>query len=138
MQGLSVSELAAVASVTEMVAYPVGETVIKEGDSGDTMYLIIKGEVAVLQTQGVNSEIEVDQIGEGDYFGEMALLDDIARSATIRTKQESRLLVLHKLEFTEIVREYPQIALQISKELSRRLRKQKEKMKHYDNCSIEQ
>ncbi|NNK85616.1 MAG: cyclic nucleotide-binding domain-containing protein, partial [Desulfobacterales bacterium] len=73
-----------------------------------------------------------------DYFGEMALLDDIARSATIRTKQESHLLVLHKLEFTEIVREYPQIALQISKELSRRLRKQKEKMKHFDNCSLEQ
>ncbi|MBT8357720.1 MAG: cyclic nucleotide-binding domain-containing protein [Desulfobacterales bacterium] len=138
LQGLSVSELAAVASVTEMVAYPIGETVIKEGDSGDTMYLIIKGEVAVIQTQGVSSEIEVDQIGEGDYFGEMALLDDIARSATIRTKQESHLLVLHKLEFTEIVREYPQIALQISKELSRRLRKQKEKMKHFDNCSLEQ
>ncbi|TET68089.1 MAG: cyclic nucleotide-binding domain-containing protein, partial [Candidatus Aminicenantes bacterium] len=133
-QGLSVSELAAVASVTEMVVYPTGETVIKEGDSGDTMYLIIKGEVAVLETQGVNSEIEIDRIGAGDYFGEMALLDDIARSATIRTEQESHMLVLHKLEFTEIVREYPQIALQISKELSRRLRKIKEKMKHYDNC----
>jgi len=133
-QGLSVSELAAVASVTEMVVYPTGEIVIKEGDSGDTMYLIIKGEVAVLETQGVNNEIEIDRIGAGDYFGEMALLDDIARSATIRTRQESHMLVLHKLEFTEIVREYPQIALQISKELSRRLRKLKEKMKHNDNC----
>ena len=137
-QGLSVSELAAVASVTEMVVYPTGETVIKEGDSGDTMYLIIKGEVAVLQTRGENREIEIDRLGEGNYFGEMALLDDIPRSATIHTEQESHMLVLHKLEFTEIVREYPQIALQISKELSRRLRKQEEKLKHYDNCSLEQ
>lgn len=133
-QGLSVSELAAVASVTEKVVYPTGETVIKEGDSGDTMYLIIKGEVAVLETQGVNSEIEIDRIGAGDYFGEMALLDDIARSATIRTEHESHMLVLHKLEFTEIVREYPQIALQICKELSGRLRKLHKKMKHFDKC----
>ncbi len=133
-QGLSVSELAAVASVTEDVVYPQGEAVIKEGDPGESMYLIIKGEVAVIESQGIDSEIELDRIGPGDYFGEMALLEDAPRSATIRTEQESRLLVLHKLEFAEIVREYPQIALQICKELSGRMRKLHKKMKHFDKC----
>jgi len=121
-EGLSVSELAAVASVTEEVMYPKGEIVIKEGEPGETMYLIIQGEVAVIKGYGGEKEIELDRIREGDYFGEMALFEDSVRSATIRTSEESRLLVLHKREFTEIVREYPQIALHICRVLSKRLR----------------
>jgi len=85
--------------------------------------LIIKGEVSVIKSQGEDNEIELDRISAGDYFGEMALFEDIPRSATIRTEQESRLLVLHKQEFNEIVREYPRIALNICKVLSGRIRK---------------
>jgi len=122
-EALSVSELAAVASVTEEIVCPPGDIVIKEGETGETMYLIIKGEVSVIKDQGEKHEIELDRIGSGDYFGEMALFEDVLRSATIRTEQESRLLVLHKQEFKEIVREYPQIALNICKVLSGRIRK---------------
>ena len=123
-EGLSVSELAAVASVTEEIEQPAGETVIKEGESGESMYLIISGEVSVIKDAGETGreEIELARIGAGDYFGEMALFEDAVRSATIRTAEESRFLILHKQEFTEIVREYPQIALHICKALSERLR----------------
>jgi ATP/ADP translocase len=127
-EALSVSELAAIASVTEEIICPPGDTVIKEGDTGETMYLIIKGEVSVIKGQGGDHEIELDRISEGDYFGEMALFEDVLRSATIRTEQESRLLVLHKQEFKEIVREYPQIALTICKVLSGRIRKLHKKL----------
>jgi hypothetical protein len=120
---LSVSELAAVSSVTEEQVYPPGEIVIKEGNTGETMYLIIKGEVSVIKGHGGDHEIELDRISAGDYFGEMALFEDVLRSATIRTEQESHFLVLHKQEFKEIVREYPQIALTICKVLSGRIRK---------------
>ena len=75
------------------------------------------------------NEIEVDRIKAGDYFGEMALFEDVPRSATIRTETDSRLLVLHKQEFNEIVREYPQIALTICKVLSSRIRTLHEKIK---------
>ncbi len=128
-EGLSVSELAAVASVTEEEVYPAGKEVIREGDPGDTMYLIIQGKVSVIKGQGDPDETELGQIGSGDYFGEMALFEDDVRSATIRTIEETRLLVLHKREFTEIVREYPQIALHICKVLSQRIRKLHEKVK---------
>jgi HEAT repeat protein len=130
-EDLAVSELAAIASVSEETTFPPGENVIKEGEPGETMYLIIEGEVAVIKGQageGAGQEIELDRIGAGDYFGEMALFEDVVRSATIRTAQESRLLVLHKQEFTEIVREYPQIALHICKVLSQRIRKLHEKI----------
>ncbi|MCG6909172.1 MAG: cyclic nucleotide-binding domain-containing protein [Deltaproteobacteria bacterium] len=128
-EGLTVSELAAVGSVTEEVQYEPGEIVIKRGDMGETMYLIISGEVSVHIGDAGGNEIEVDRIREGDYFGEMALFEDVPRSATIRTESESRLLVLHKQEFNEIVREYPQIALTICKVLSSRIRTLHEKIK---------
>ncbi len=128
-EGLSVGEFAAVASVTEEIVYPAGEFVIKEGDTGETMYLIVSGEVSVVKGLGQDQEIELARIGTGDYFGEMALVDDIVRSATVRTEKESRLLVLHKQEFKEIVREYPQITLQICKVLSARIRNLQEKVK---------
>ncbi|MFH0845183.1 MAG: Npt1/Npt2 family nucleotide transporter [Pseudomonadota bacterium] len=132
-EGLSVSELAAIASVTERAVYPKGEIVIKEGEPGETMYMIISGEVSVIKGQGGDRGIELDRIRPGDYFGEMALFEDMARSATIRTNEETHLLVLHKREFTEIVREYPQIALHICKVLSQRLRNLHEKIRHSEN-----
>jgi hypothetical protein len=134
-EGLSVSELAAVASVAEVVVYPKDQVVIKEGEPGDTMYLIIKGEVMVIKDLGQVHEIELDSIGAGDYFGEMALFESEARSASIRTLQESRLLVLHKREFSEIVREYPQIALHICKAFSHRIRDLHHKIQSYEEVT---
>ncbi|MFH1351174.1 MAG: Npt1/Npt2 family nucleotide transporter [Pseudomonadota bacterium] len=131
-EGLSVGELAAIASITEEAVYPKDATVIKEGEPGETMYLIISGEVSVIKGQEGGSEIELDRIHPGGYFGEMALFEDTVRSATIRTLNETCLLVLNKHEFTEIVREYPQIALHICKELSSRLRKSHEIIKSYE------
>ena len=128
-EGLTVSELAAVGSVTEEVQFQPGEIVIKKGEMGETMYLIIKGEVSVHIGDANGKEIEVDRIKAGDYFGEMALFEDVPRSATIRTETDSRLLVLHNQEFNEIVREYPQIALTICKVLSSRIRTLHEKIK---------
>ncbi len=133
-EGLSVSELAAIASITEELDCGKDEFVIKEGEAGETMYLIIKGTVSVLK--GVEKEgareIELARMGAGNYFGEMALLEDTVRSASIKTTEDSRFLVLHKQEFTEIVREYPQIALHICRALSSRIRDLGEKLQSYE------
>jgi ATP/ADP translocase/HEAT repeat protein len=131
-EGLSVSEMAAIASVTEEVAYPKGTVIIKEGERGETMYMIIEGAVSVIKESQGGAEIVLDRIRAGDYFGEMALFEDLLRSATIRTEEATRVLVLDKQEFTEIVREYPLIALQICKVLSQRLRKLHETIRNYE------
>jgi len=120
---LSVSELAAVASVTEAVSNPSNQVVIQEGDMGETMFLIVKGRVAVIKHLGAENELELDQIDSGDYFGEMALFEDRQRSASIRTLTESEFLVLHKAEFNEIVHEFPEIALNACRVLSDRIRR---------------
>jgi len=128
-EGLSVSELAAVASITEEMDTPAGDLVIQEGSFGETMYLVIQGEVSVIKDLDGKNELELDRIMSGDYFGEMALFEDVVRSASIRTEEPSRFLALHKEEFKEIVREYPQIALEICKVLGGRIRKLHEKIK---------
>jgi len=134
-EGLTINELAAIASVTEEMTVPAGEPVIREGDTGDSMYLVINGEVAVTKTKEDGGELELDRIKSGDYFGEMALFDEEPRSATVRPVTGSRFLVLYKREFTESVREYPQIALQICRALSRRMRNLQAKIKQYEKCS---
>ncbi|MFW6081800.1 MAG: cyclic nucleotide-binding domain-containing protein, partial [Desulfosalsimonas sp.] len=120
--GLSVSELGAIAAVTEEIDYEAESAVIEEGEAGDRVYLIIEGRVAVCKGKDPDREFRLDTMGAGDYFGEMALFEEAERSATIRTLEPSRFLVLDKQEFYELVREYPGIALQICTVLSHRLR----------------
>ena len=121
--GLRVSEIAAVASVTEEEKYEPGQTIITEGEVGETMYLIVKGEVSVHKEMEPGRTVELARMSSGQYFGEMALFNDEVRSATIKAGDgEVELLSLHKREFVETVREYPQVALQICKELGNRLR----------------
>jgi CRP-like cAMP-binding protein len=76
------------------------------------------------------------KMGPGGYVGEMALFDNLVRSATVTTTEDTRLLVLHKAEFTEAVREYPQVALQVCKELSRRLRGLQKKIEDMEVCEL--
>ncbi len=133
-ESLSVGELAAIASVVEEVAYPVGEIIIKEGDHGDTLYMMIKGEVSVIKDLGKVNEIQIDQMADGEYFGEMALFEDMVRSVSIRTEKPSAFMVLHKQEFKEIIREYPQIALEICKVLSGRIRHLIKKIEDREYC----
>lgn len=119
---LSAAELAAISTVTKELDYPENRTVIKQGDMGETVFLIIDGQVEVIKEQENGRELVLDKIGAGDAFGEMALLEDEPRSATIRTIEPSRFLILHKQEFNETVMEYPRIALKICRVLSSRIR----------------
>ena len=121
--GLSINELAAVASAAEEAAFDEGEQVFIEGERGDTLYLVVDGDVAVIKDCNTENEIELDSIGPGEYFGEMALFADDRRSATIRVKKTARFLTLHRQELEEIVSEYPQIALHACRVLSMRIRR---------------
>lgn len=120
--GLSAAELAAIAAVTKELDYPEGKTIIKQKDVGETVFLIIKGRVEVIMEQADGKKVMLDHIGSGGAFGEMALIDDAPRSATIRTIEPSQFLILHKQEFKETAMEFPRIALQICSVLSRRIR----------------
>lgn len=120
--GLSVSELAAIAGVTREMTYEKNEEVIRQNRAGETVFLIIEGQVSVIMERGNGNGERIDRMTSGSVFGEMALIDDSPRSATIRTLTACRFLVLHKQEFKETAMEFPRIALQLCSVLSQRIR----------------
>ncbi|WP_321491732.1 Npt1/Npt2 family nucleotide transporter [uncultured Desulfobacter sp.] len=120
--GLSAEELAAIAAQTSEQNYGEKETVIRQGETGETVFLIIEGKVEVIKELENGRQIFLDHIDAGQAFGEMALIDDAPRSATIRTVFPCRFLILHKQEFKETALEFPRISLQICSVLSRRIR----------------
>jgi hypothetical protein len=135
LKDLSISELAAIAAIAEEQSFPNGEIVIREGDMSQVLYLVIEGETSVIRNLDTDREMELARIKSNDYFGEMALLEDgRPRSASIRTEKDSRFLILHKQELLDIINEYPQIALNFCRVLTRRLRILDEKASTFDNA----
>ncbi len=125
---LGVSELAAIAAIVEEEVFSTGDIVIREGEMSQVLYLVIEGETSVIKNQGTDREMEIARIKSNDYFGEMALMEEgRPRSATIRTEKPSRFLSLQKQELVEIIDEYPKIAVNFCRVLTRRLRTLNEK-----------
>jgi len=110
-KNMSVDELAAIASITETVVYPTGEVIFQKDDAAESMYMVIAGEITAYSDGSETPE----RFKPGDSIGGIALLTDDARLFSARTSQDTSLLMIHKRDFLEIVREYPQIALDISK-----------------------
>lgn len=98
------------------------EVIFAEQDLGDEMYLVRTGRVSVEQNIA-GEETPVDVIGAGGHFGEMAIIDDQPRSATAVANEDTSLLVLHKNDFRSAVQDYPDIAFEVFRELTRRLRR---------------
>jgi CRP-like cAMP-binding protein len=102
--------------------YADGETIIKQGDVGDCMYVIQAGEVEVVRDDG-QTAVRLAVLGEGDVFGEMALFDREARSATVRAHGEARVLTLDKKTCLRRVHEDPSVAFRIVQSMSQRIRR---------------
>jgi len=101
--------------------YNDGEVIVRQGDEGNCMYVIQAGEVEVVHEAG-GAEVALAVLGAGDVFGEMALFDREARSATVRAKGEARVLTLDKRTFLRRVHEDPSVAFRILQRMSHRIR----------------
>lgn len=114
------SKLKLLAFASERMIFPAGEELFHQGDAGDTAYIIIEGsaDVAVDTDSG---EIIVAEVGPNDLVGEIAILCDVARTATIRAKEGVTTLAISKELFFRMVREYPEMAIEIMRELAERL-----------------
>jgi hypothetical protein len=120
--GLQVRELEAISSTVTEQELSKGEIVIKEGEPGDTMYLIASGEFSVLQGHGTPRERLINTITTGNYFGEMALFEGKSRIFTVRAIGGGRLLMLGKEQFEEVMKNFPRIPINICRVLSHRIR----------------
>lgn len=101
--------------------YQSGEIIVRQGEAGDCMYVIQGGEVEVLLKKG-DADVCVAVLGEGDFFGEMAIFEKEVRSATIRARGEVWALALEKKSFLRRIHEDPSLAFRILEKMSNRIR----------------
>jgi diguanylate cyclase (GGDEF)-like protein len=118
---LSPADLQRLADHTEPASFSAGESVVEIGDPGRSLYVLVEGIVQVLYPART-SDFELARLGPGDFFGEMALLSDRPRSATVRAHSDVRAIKLEKHVFQRLLLEEPQIGLGILEVLSLRIR----------------
>jgi len=125
---LAPSDLERVSEISRERAYPRNSVILFEDDPGDALYVVAQGQVKVVLIGEDGREVILSVMGEGEFFGEMALVDDEPRSAHVIAMEDSTLLVLRREDFQGILKQTPGIALALLRELSRRLRRVDEKV----------
>ena len=113
---LSKKELTQLARMAEDVEIDAGETLCKEGQVGREFFVIVEGEVEVTRRGR-----KVKRQGGDEFFGEIALLEDVPRTATVRAKTPLRLFVLTGRDFRALVAGSPSVERKVMKSLARRL-----------------
>lgn len=120
-RSLSQETLQAISLRLQMLRLEHGAVVFTESTLGDAMYLIESGQVKVSLQAGSPVEKVINYLGPGNFFGEMAIILDQRRTATVTVTIDAELWVLHKADLDELLVDNPEISLQITRELSRRL-----------------
>ncbi len=110
---LQLKELRQVASIVHRRQYVKGEYVFYQGDPGLGMYVVEKGKVGIVVVSGDGSQKEVTELVNGDFFGEIALLDASPRSASVIVKEDSALVGFFRPDLFEIIEKTPKTGLKI-------------------------
>lgn len=110
-------EIAAIAATAQEHAFQPGQIIVTQGTPGQAFYLVVSGRVEIIR-----DDRSLGTFGPGDFFGEMSLLDQAPRSATIRALEPTSCLMLSSWDFKAVLEKHPSIAVKLLEVLSRRLR----------------
>ena len=116
LAGLSRKELTHLARVTEDVDLDAGQVLCREGQTGEEFFVLMEGEVEITR-HGKTIETR----GGGDFFGEIALVEGVPRTATVIAKTPLRLFVLTRRDFLALLDAQPQVERKVMRALARRL-----------------
>lgn len=109
--GLDIQSLNAITPLFEKETFPANSKILREGEFGDSMYIIAEGEVNVTKFSDEGAEIFITKLKGGSYFGEVALIDNRPRSANINTEKEINVLRLRKSAFEKLLNEEKTFAI---------------------------
>jgi CRP/FNR family cyclic AMP-dependent transcriptional regulator len=126
---LADEELDAISRLAVTRNYPKNSIIINEGDHTDSLYVILSGKVKIFLTDDQQKEVIVAIQREGDYFGELALLDEAPRSASVMTMEPCSLLIVSRGAFERHLANDPKLAISLMRGLAARLRATTENVK---------
>jgi len=102
--------------------YQNGETIVRQGEIGDCMYVVQEGYVEVVANTGTR-EVQLAILGKNEFFGEMAIFEHEIRSATVRTLGVARILTIDRKNFLRRIHEDPSLAYRLMEVMSNRVRR---------------
>ena len=115
-------DLERLAKQTQHHFFHKGEVIIREGGRDRRLFIIISGEVEVIKGLGSKNERHLRTLGPHSYFGEMSLIDDLVRSASVVAKGDTQILSLDQWNLRKEIEKYPVMAFELLQMLSRRIR----------------
>lgn len=119
LAGLDVRVRRRLARIGKRRTYAADETIVKEGSTGTALYVLLSGRVRIER-----GGTQVGELGPADFFGELALIEDEPRSATVIAVDETECLLFPAWEFRALLEEHPQIAVAIMRALIERIHRQ--------------
>ena len=122
-------DLQAISKVAVRQSFRKDNMVLIEEEVGSTMFIILDGRVKISRISDEGREVILSIMSEGDFFGEMSILDGQARSANVVTLEDSTIMIIHREDFLRMMHDYPQIAINLLKELAHRLRRSDSQIK---------
>ena len=120
---MSLEQLRVLTSHLEEQHFLAGEVIFAEGDFSQELYIVATGQVRIVKDYKTAHERTFTIYGPGDFFGDMAIFEGAPRSATAVTEAEAELLVLGPEKFKQTIYQKPDMAFEIFRELSERLRR---------------
>jgi CRP-like cAMP-binding protein len=134
MAGLDEAALAFLGDMAVEQVFPAGANIVREGEAGDRVFFICSGRVSVRKAAEAPTMVKLAELGAGDFFGEMSLVESVTRSASVIAETPTCVYTLKALDFYKLYRHRPDqygiVMLNIARDLSRRLRRQDELFCH--------
>jgi len=120
---LPAEEHAYLAATLQIVTFPPGAMLFREGDFGEHFFIVLEGELEIIKAFGTANELMLDARGSGEFVGEMSMFNrDNIRTATVRARGLTQLLMMHHNEFDALMHRHPDLAYEMVRVLSNRLR----------------
>ena len=120
--GMLGAELDALEHTAQIKAYKAGRNIFQEGDPGDGIYLILEGKVQITCLLGQDQRTVLSRLEAGDFFGEMAVLDNQPRSATATAETDATVYFILRDDLLKVLERSPSLAANLVKEFSQRMR----------------
>lgn len=118
--GVSPAKLKLLAFTSERVAFRAGETLFLEGNPGDAAFVILSGSADIL-VKGTDGDIKVAEVGQNAIVGEIAILCDVARTATVKALTDVETLRISKENFFKLLTDFPEVTIEMVRVLADRL-----------------